>query len=458
MNYKIKITTFFAAIALLFAGCSKEKLAEINVDPNQSTDAPLHTILNAAMVGSIMQIEGENARLAGLWTQQFTGVDRQYAAYEIYNVNAGNFEWTGYYYGMAQQANLAIAKAETEGSNFYLGVARATKGLAFGITTSLWGDVPYSQANNLVDFPTPQFDDQVSVYAEVQNLLSDAITAFNADGSDTLGIDWYYGGNKDNWKKAVNSLKARYALHTKNYSDAISFATNGISTTAEDMMIPHSGGTYNQDMNIYYSFGKVDRELYMTADAAVVPAILDGEGAKNNEKTDESARFANLYVGGVGTYDLNYDGNWSPTSSFPVVTAIENFLIMSESYWRTNNMTDALLHLNNARAELAAMYPSGTYTSYVMDDFSNGGIADYGKGNANDNLLYEILLEKYASLAGQIEVFNDHRRTKNFLDLAPRAGSSFPERFLIPQTEYDGNPSAPAQSASDLYVPTAVNQ
>lgn len=458
MNLYKKTIAIFSVAALLFAGCSKEKLAEINIDPNQATDAPLHTLVNASMVASIMQLEGENARTAGMWTQQFTGQDRQYNAYQVYNMNSGNFDWSGYYIGMIQQANLALVKAEEEGNDFYKGVSLFMKAEGFGTATSLWGDMPFTQANNLVDFPNPAFDAQISVYNNVLGLLGDAAAAFGTGkGGDFGGIDWYYGGNGSNWAAATQTLMARYSMHLKDYSAAIVHANLGIMSSANDMMIPHTGGAFNQDMNIYFSFGTIDRQGYMGAEGAHLPAILDTLGSKNNAKTDESARFADLYVDSEGAYDLNYDGYFSATSPFPAVSALENLLILSEAKWRTNDFSGALGNLNDARAELAARYPDGTYDAYVMSDFDNGGIADNGKGNTNDNLLYEIIQEKYASLVGQIEVFNDFRRTDNYLGLSPTTGDAFPERYLIPQTELDGNPNAPSPIPG-LFVPTEVNQ
>ena len=51
-----------------------------------------------------------------------------------------------------------------------------------------------------------------------------------------------------------------------------------------------------------------------------------------------------------------------------------------------------------------------------MADLAEGGIAGRPGESAEDALLHEILEEKYASLVGQIEVFNDLRRTDNYLD------------------------------------------
>jgi hypothetical protein len=63
----------------------------------------------------------------------------------------------------------------------------------------------------------------------------------------------------------------------------------------------------------------------------------------------------------------------------------------------------------------------------------------------------EIMVEKYVSLFGQLEPFCDLRRTKNALGIKPYAGTSIPERFMVPQDEINANTNAPTgQSLFDV--------
>jgi len=95
MKY-IKYPLIFLLLAALFLGsCSKNRLEVINTDPNSATDAPLNTVLVATLSGLIQPQEGENARLACIFAQQFTGTDRQYSAFNVYEVTAGDIDWDG---------------------------------------------------------------------------------------------------------------------------------------------------------------------------------------------------------------------------------------------------------------------------------------------------------------------------------------------------------------------------
>jgi len=76
-------------------------------------------------------------------------------------------------------------------------------------------------------------------------------------------------------------------------------------------------------------------------------------------------------------------------------------------------------------------------------------------------LLREILEERYVSFFGQIEGFNDMRRTQDEtavrVPVAPNTGASLPQRFLYPQSEIDRNSSTPGPIPG-IFVRTPVNQ
>lgn len=463
MNDIMTIKNIFSLLLvfalLAFSACS-DFVDSYQEDPNNAADAPIEAVLNAAFVGTIIAHEGEDARLACMWSRQFTGSDRQYAALEVYTVNAENFDWDKYYL-VAENSKIVIEKSAETNDKLASGIARTLQAHSYGMMASMWGDIPYTQANKFLEFPDPVYDPQPQVYADVQTLLDQAIADLSGNPSSaSASLDFYFGGDATKWSQAASTLKARFALHTGDYTTAISSATKGVKSTADEWIIPHTGGSYNQDQNIYYSFGQSDREGYMTANVAYLPAILDPANAlyRGNAKTDEAARFAFAFTGEEGAYDLNYSGMWAATASFPLISAIETELILAEAEWRGNSDPDAALeHLNNARAILAAQFPDGTYEAYELADFDNGGIASRPGLSRNDALLYEILEEKYVSLMGQMEVFNDVRRTDNFLEIPATSGNQLPQRFLYPQEEIDANINAP-DPIPGLFEETPINK
>lgn len=69
---------------------------DVNDNPNQASDAPKSTVLTSAFTSLIISHTGEDARLATIWSQQFSGSDRSYSAYQLYNVTAGDFDYDKY--------------------------------------------------------------------------------------------------------------------------------------------------------------------------------------------------------------------------------------------------------------------------------------------------------------------------------------------------------------------------
>jgi starch-binding outer membrane protein, SusD/RagB family len=457
----------FILIALLFvAPACSDFVDGLEEDPNNASDAPIEAVLNGAFTGTILAHSGEDARLACIWSRQFTGADRQYSAAQVYNVNAEYFEWDKYYLAV-ENAKIVIEKAEVTKDLLASGIAKVLKAHSLGMVASMWGDVPYREANRFFEIPNPVFDPQQQVYGDIQDLLDDAIDDLSGNPASPViaGADFYFGGNPERWTQVAFTLKARFYMHTKEYASALSAAQKGVTDASNDWMIPHPTGSYNQDMNIYHSFGVFDREGYMTAEDAVLPSLLDSQSPdyRGNAKTDEDLRFQFLFVRNANNptgWNLNYGATamWAATAPFPLLTALETHLILAEAAWRADgNVNEALEHLNDARAILAVRFPAGKYEPYVLADFEAGGMAARPGETAADALLYEIVEEKYVCLVGQMEVFNDVRRTGNYLDLPPTTGNQLPARFLYPQVEIDANANTPSPIPG-VFVPTPVNQ
>lgn len=454
---KMKTNKFFAlglcALALSFSSC--EDYLDINESPNQAPDAPVGNVLTAAMTSVMINHSGEDARLAAIWSQQFSGVELQYQSFDLYNITSGDFDWGKHYYGVIEQCNVVIEKASITSNNFHLGVAKTLKAHAFGTMASLYGDIPFTEANQFPAIENPKFDNQTDVYTSVQILLDEAINNLQNSTGNPVAADLFYDGDASQWIKLANSLKARYFLHNKNYSDALTFAANGILSPLDNFETFHGPARF-QDQNIYYQFGQNDRPGSMTAEGAYLPTILNPSSmaSRDNAKTSESDRFHTIFDS-TGT-DLNYERMWAIDAPFALFTALETNLILAESNARNGSDQAALDNLNDARAILSATY-TGNYDDYLLVDFDpTVGINDKGQGSASANLLYEIIEEKYISLVGQIEVFNDVRRSNNILGLTPKGtATKLPQRYIYPQDELNTNTNAPGSVS--IFIETAVN-
>lgn len=482
---KLKILLFLLPLTI-FLSCEEFVDQVDDQDPTQPTDASLALVLTSAEVSYIGYMEGDLARLVSIFTDQMTGVDRQYINYQIYNLTAQDFDtpWSNVYASTLKSLRIAKEKATESGNSITYGIAEIVEAHTIGMTAALWGDVPYTEAVNYDEYPNPVYDTQESIYSSVQTLLDDAIDNLSSGVGDFDGD--IFGLDADQWIAVANSLKAKFYLHEGEYSSALTYANSGISSASGDLMAPH-GTTYGQDFNIWYSFLVYDRAGYMSAADAYAPLLLDPGFVddtyyRGNSKTDETARFLWYYLPDLEIYAVGYepnyfseydwgygDGFFGTETYYPLVTYAENQLIIAECELRENGITAGLEALNDYREYLNSgdWEPSTStnqlgiygftatpqYDAYDASDFVSGGIENADGLDADDALYREIIEEKYVSLLATLEVFNDMRRSgygewassKNWdvLGLVPNTGSEFPARFLIPQVEINSNYNVP---------------
>lgn len=466
-NFKI---IFIAALALLLGACESfvEELSE--TDPTRPTDADLALVVTGMQVEFIGSMEGQLARNTGMWNGYFTGSDRQYIPYFNYVTSALDYDnpWANFYSFVFRQSRIVQEKAKALNNKVTLGMAQVIEAHTMGTAAALWGDIPYSEAINHEQFPNPAYDPQVQVIDKLITLLDDAITNLNS-GVGNLNGDFISGGGApgtiltpsvSKWVKVAYSLKARYLLYKKDYSGALAAATLGVDLTANNLVGTH-GTANDQNRNIFYDFHERQRSGYMTARNAFLAKKLDAASAtnRNHAKTVETVRFNLYYTGTSPNYDINVSstGFFGSAASYPLMTAYETALIAAECQTRINGVAAGVTALNTQRALLRTAFPAGTYLDFVAADFAPGGIENPDNLTDTDALLREILEEKYVSLYGQIEIFNEIRRTGNAVGVPPNSGTQIPQRFLYPQSEINANSKTP-NPLPDLYEKTPLFQ
>ncbi len=469
-----KYIYYFMIIATLSA-CSS-LVDGINQDPNNLTSASYQNILTGAEVGSIILNTGESARRAGIFCGYYTGIDRQHLGFTNYSLTTGDFNglWFDVYvdtYRNALEAERAAAEEGIEGIS--KGIAQVLQAQAIGTAASLYGDVPFREAGQIL-IENPAYEEQTAVYAGVQDLLDDAI--FNlASGTDRPagGADIYFDGDAAKWTRVAYTLKARYFMHTRQYANAYEAALLGINALNQAMYAPHGIG--QEESNLTYLFFAVEVRGADVIISDFMTSLIQPNAATNptpanyrgNAKTDETGRFNFYFLTNSLGVQPNTNGFAAATASAPVVTYEENLLILAEAGFRNQGFSTGLTHLNEFRAFMAAggylrnvNLNEIKYDAYVNADFSNGGIENLDGISADDALLREILEERYITFFNQIEGFNDMRRTQNEsivrVPVQPNVGNQLPQRFLYPQSEIDRNSSVPSP-IPNFFQPTNIN-
>jgi hypothetical protein len=427
-------------MGIMFLSCS-DFTDGINVSPNDFTSSPGNLLVGQAQLEVVILSGSNNSRFAGIFTDQFTGADRQYLTVQKYGVTAGDFDdtWDDLYVGGVTNAQIAKDAGIESGDDLLAGVSGIMEALLIGEATALWGDIPYTEACDIQLFRNPNYDSQVSVLAAVQTLLSDAIAKLGSAGVANV-YNTAFTANDAKWDEVAHTLKARYYLIAKDYPNALIEAQQGIQTATGSLLSSH--GTATGSRNLYYQFEEEQRGGYLTATDSHLTKLLTGVTARAIATPGDSERFKDYFIQGTDEVTLNTaeDGYFGTSASYPIVSFIENKLIEAEAAQRTGG--DALTPFNSVRTHLATKYSASFPQS----------------SSTGASLLEEILEEKYISLPGSLQIFHDARRTKNLLGV-PNKGTnsaSIPQRFFYPQSEINANSNF--GGLVDLFTPTPINQ
>lgn len=452
-----RITLPLAALGLTMGAC-QDFVKDLDISPNSPATADALNMLQGVQLGDALVHEGDPARIASMWSNQFTGIDRQYLSVNRYIVTTSDFSnmWSTIYLDVLTQSRIAATRALEENNPLLSGIFQILEAHTMGTTASLFGDIPFRQAGDRLNFPNPAYDPQDQVYADLQLQLKSGIARLT-QGGGAGNRDIFYSGNPTKWSQAAYTLRARYYMHVQKYDSARLMALQGISTPANDWVMPHR--EVDGAENFYYQFQSErggDLAAYGSRAARQLdPARPTLPGNRNNAKTDETERF-NYFFGPSASanpdeYTLPFiAGLTDPAEDFPLLTYSENQLILAEVYARQNNLTSALTALNAHRQALRLRFPGGKYDAYTLADIPGGG--------TSENMIREVLNERYVTFIGQIEPYTDARRTNNALGLQLKSTTApqLPQRFLYPQSETNTNTSVP-NPLPNLFDKTRVN-
>jgi len=128
----------------------------------------------------------------------------------------------------------------------YKAIAAIMKAYHFQILVDLYGDIPYSEALQRGEIPTPKYDKAETIYKDLIVQLTNAIALINTaeanpeiiePGSDDL----MFGGDMLKWKQFANTLKVRILNRAKGSFDVAkeltTIANEGSGYITEDVVV-----------------------------------------------------------------------------------------------------------------------------------------------------------------------------------------------------------------------------
>ncbi len=450
------------ALATVLGGCENFLSGPgLTIDPNNPVEATPQQQLIAIQANMAARLEGQIARNATIYTQQIIGTNNQQLTYATqYSITEADIgqNFTGFYTGGGLVALRNIQEYGAANDKFLEGVAKVWEGLAFGMATSVWGDLPYTEANDPA-FLTPRLDPQQDIYTAVQTRLDEGIAALQAAATtgncETADVIYCSGTPLPNkqvqinrWIAAARTMKARFHMHLVERNGnaaatlALAQAQQGISEAPTsvaqaihgqgpgDFRTFH-GSTLDVDGNIWAEF-LTARGGDIGAGHVLVQLLKDRNDPRLSEyftSNNASGQFWGLnqnngIVGapaGANPSVINLTVRRALNFRQPIVTWAENQLIMAEAKFRLGDAT-AITHVNNVRAAVG-MTALVTVT------------------------LTDIMLEKYIALYQNIEVWNDYKRTCVPTLARYQTATEIPGRLPYASAERTNNPTIPLPSA-----------
>ncbi|MCW3482307.1 SusD/RagB family nutrient-binding outer membrane lipoprotein [Chitinophaga nivalis] len=469
---------------LLISGC---RLADTNINPNASSDAPVSSLLSGAEVALSFSLGVDAGLITSTVIQQASGANGDATANDNYTAGPGRFNavWTNFYYNSLENLYLLKQKAQQQNLPYYTGISRILLTYGFGTLTDLFGDIPYAQALQLRAQTAPVYDPQEQIYQALQLQLDTAIQELSQPAASNQGAlpasdDLIFSGDPKKWVAAAWTLKARYAIHLSK-QDKIKAAGNvlaalynngswrGIATTRQDAVLNFGSAATNA--NPFYQ-QNTTRPGWIGLGAAFVN-LLNGNGVKDTATQPAAALpdprrayFATpfpagspAYRGGIagvpGAYSLI--GSYFGTATSPVIllSFAEAKFLEAEARLLINPADplaqSALKEAIRASFEKVITNAEDTFATPARQQAYIQAKATLTGTLATD--LQTVITQKYIALFLQPEAWTDYRRT-GYPDIpaARNATHGFnpngaiPRRFPYPQSEQSLNNHTPAGS------------
>lgn len=461
---KKKLLTISAIVALgvtlIFSSCEMWIDTDMNIDPDVPTEVPIGLILPSIQANMAYDLGGNDMAVTpNVWLQTITGYARQMniIANYVFAPSDINNVWNSCYYVTMMDCKVLIEKALEQEAYHFAGVGQISLAYTLAQMTDVFGDIPYTEAFQGMEVLEPNVDSQESIYAVVDQLLTDAIANLtNADNALVLSNDMIHGNSAAAWVKTANALKARYALNLSErnsgaYAEALSYLASAY--TSNDDNFAFAFGATSSSWGPIAQFMDDRNDLVM---AKYFVDMLDADGDPRlpfYAEDDGSGGYTGLPAGEDDNTDISRLGTYLAGKTAGVYTSFMTYhelkFIEAEALLPTDGAGALAAYQAGVIASLEWVGVDLTATTFDDDILALGSIT-----------LEEIIRQKYIANYGQAQIYNDWRRT-NYPDVAgmdtpPTATKEIPRRFPYPQGEITYNSKIEALWQKTVFLETPV--
>jgi len=471
MNIRImqKVFTYCMLISLLLVAISCNDFLDVNEDPNAATEAPGDFLFSEA--SAVLQ-SNRNIEIGpdvSFFAQTFAsnGAAGVFLGPERYDVGPSDFAITNNFGGIYTNVlnNLALYIRDVEGSTparpNAVAQARLVREYTFWYLTVLFGDVPFSEAND-PDVDAPKFDNQQDILDSLTVRIDETINMINTnDQADAItSADLFYNGDMNKWLRFANSLKLRVLMMQYNTDSSVATEIESlinnpqlIRSNSDNMSFPYSteSGRENQQFQVADDF------------AGGVPLFFWGGEALVNEMTAVNDPRRQIYFDqnsqgnyvGVPPGEANF-GDYSTLGTdvtqpdFPgrILGAAETLLHEAEFLAKEGSFVQARSKLDaGIRASINDIdaITNGSISQSATDTYVNDILSDYDAASNADKVV-EIQIQLYIDSFEKVpENWTNWRRTKEPSLNVPigAALGTIIRRLPYSAEEIAANPNAP---------------
>ncbi len=450
----------------MLSGCN----LDINTDPTVVSEVTLNLMLPPIQLGIANSTYSIGAASA-LYTQHYAN-ERQ-GETDSHLEQGFDDAWPTLYLTVLQNSEQMIKQAVRDNAPHYAGAGKILQAMALGYATDTWENIPWSQALQRVGGVTPAYDTQESIYNEINRLLTEAVTDLNQPASRfTMGAeDLMYRGNRAQWIRLAQTLRARYALQlsakgtttaANNALTALGANGGGLTANTDDCQVSYTGA------RVLNPFLALANQTFTTR----VFTTLAGNYWVSRMASTNDPRLAFIINDNATGLGLTTPvGAVAGTGAGPAGTS-KNAYISTRSWYASNPMQ--ILNFTEAKfieAEARFLANGGTATSVggaagtaayqAFVDAVRSSMTRFGVATTSANAyiaalptaanlrLSDIMLEKYEALFVHPSVWTDMRRYQYATNVYPgfslpvnqnpQANGQFPQRGIYPGTEQARN-------------------
>lgn len=465
MKNKIIYGSIFIAA---FAITSCKKFLDVNKDPNNPTSTTENLLLPPIIADITTTVAGgtfSNSNTSGIaeinayWMQQLS-LNQPLPQFESYKFSTADAEytWGEMYVNIMQNLKRLSDAAKAHNNHSYAVISKVLTAYTLGVTTDMWGDVPFTKA---FEGARPAYDKQQDIYKLMDAMLDSAIAENQLAPGNLVpdADDFLYQGDMDKWEKFAYALKARNYIHLTKAPGHTALAQANLALAALDHAFTGTGD--DAVATFYADAANQENPWFKNTEigqggVVLAKTTIDALIARSDPRLPVIANKGSLntYLGRENTSDVVPDVTVFSTIGNYYAGAAAPLAILPYSELQFIKAEATFIKSGAAAAEPIYQQAIRDNMAKLGLDVTSTAVTDYlaARGTLTAaNALQRIMEEKSIANFLSIENFNDWRRT-GFPALSivahPQAGiTTIPRKYMYSQQEISTNPQPENTSA-----------